>query len=146
MKWNQSFNRTTNSPEETLALGEEVSQSLEIGDVLCLHGDLGAGKTHFVKGIARGLGINESKVNSPTFTLINEYQGRFPIYHFDAYRLKSDQEILELGVEDYFYGNGVCLIEWPVNLQNFLPETAVHITILKDNETSRTFKFEHIGV
>lgn len=146
MKWNQNFNRQTNSPGETLALGEEVSQSLEIGDVLCLHGDLGAGKTHFVKGIARGFGIMDSKVNSPTFTLINEYQGRLPIYHFDAYRIKSDQEILELGVDDYFFGNGVCLIEWPEKMETFLPETAVHITIHKDNETSRTFKFKHICV
>ena len=142
MKLNQNFIHRTNSPEETLLFGEKIAKELDQGDVLCLHGDLGAGKTHFVKGIARGLGVNESTVNSPTFTLINEYRGSFPIYHFDAYRIKSDQEVVELGVDEYFYGNGVCLIEWPEKMKNFLPVNSVHITIQKDNESSRTFKFE----
>ena len=142
MKLNQNFIRKTNSPEETLLLGEEIAKSLELGDVLCLNGDLGAGKTHFVKGIARGLGVNESYVNSPTFTLINEYRGSLPIYHFDAYRINSDQEVVELGVDEYFYGDGICLIEWPEKMKNFLPGNSVQITIQKDNESSRTFKFE----
>lgn len=142
MKLNQNFTRKTNSPEETLLLGEEIAKSLELGDVLCLKGNLGAGKTHFVKGIARGFGVKESHVNSPTFTLINEYRGSLPVYHFDAYRIKSDQEIIELGVEEYFYGDGICLIEWPENMINFLPENSVYITIQKETESSRTFKFE----
>ncbi|HAC14831.1 MAG TPA: tRNA (adenosine(37)-N6)-threonylcarbamoyltransferase complex ATPase subunit type 1 TsaE [Bacteroidetes bacterium] len=145
MKLNQDFIRKTNSPEETLLFGEEIAKELESGDVLCLHGDLGAGKTHFVKGIARGLGVNETHVNSPTFTLINEYRGSFPIYHFDAYRINNDQEVVELGVDEYFYGDGICLIEWPEKMKNFLPENSVHITIQKDNESSRIFKFEHNG-
>ena len=106
--------RTTKSPEETMKLGERLAGLFRPGDIVGLYGDLGAGKTHLVKGIAAALGIPEAGVTSPTFTLMNEYAGpSFEVYHFDAYRIKSTDEFYELGFEDYFFGDGLCLIEWP---------------------------------
>jgi tRNA threonylcarbamoyladenosine biosynthesis protein TsaE len=134
------------SPEETLIIGEELATVLEPGDVLCLHGDLGAGKTHLVKGISRGLGIQEQLVNSPTFTLIHEYKGRLPVYHFDLYRVKDASELKDIGAEDYLYGNGVCVIEWPDIIENDLPSNAVHVTIKKIDPTSRSISIQRSGV
>lgn len=137
---------TTNSPAETLQFGAKLAYLLEPGDVLCLHGDLGAGKTHLVKGISRGLGILEQLVNSPTFTLIHEYQGRLPVYHFDLYRVKDVSELRDIGAEDYLYGTGVCVIEWPEIIENDLPPNAVHVTIKKINSTSRELTIRQSGV
>lgn len=119
----------SNSIEETLAAAAGFAQRLKAGDVVCLEGELGAGKTHFVKGVASFFGVDEDKVSSPTYTLIHEYQGKIPVYHFDCYRLKSEQEAIDIGVEDYFYGDGVCLVEWPQIIQNLLPENTIWIKI-----------------
>ena len=117
------------SEEGTLSLASRFAGELKAGDVVALWGDLGAGKTQFVKGIARQLGIPEQSVTSPTFTLIHEYEGRLPLYHFDFYRLQQIEEALEIGVEEYFWGDGVCVVEWPDIITPLLPEAyySVHI-------------------
>ncbi|MEQ9308020.1 MAG: tRNA (adenosine(37)-N6)-threonylcarbamoyltransferase complex ATPase subunit type 1 TsaE [Balneolaceae bacterium] len=127
----------SSSVEETIAFGKEFAKELKIGDVVCLNGDLGAGKTHFVKGIAAYFGVDEERVNSPTFTLINEYHGSIPIYHFDCYRLESEREAFEIGAEDYFYGEGVSIIEWPKKIESLIPENAQWITINHAGENKR---------
>ena len=111
----------SHSAEETMAHGESVSATLRRGDVLALSGDLGAGKTHFAKGIAQGL-RSDAPVTSPTFTLIHEYRGgRLPIYHFDFYRLDDEDEALKIGLDEYLDGDGVCLIEWADKFPALLP-------------------------
>ena len=132
----------SNSIDETIAYGKEFARSLKSGDVVCLDGDLGAGKTHFVKGIASFFGVKESAVSSPTFTLINEYKGSTPIYHFDCYRLKSEQEALEIGTEEYFYGDGISIVEWPQKIGNLLPSESVWISITHRGETQREIIIE----
>ena len=136
---------TSTSPEETLAIGRILSESLEPGDIICLKGDLGAGKTHLVKGISSGLGISEHVVNSPTFTLIHEYKGRLPVYHFDLYRVKDVSELRDIGTEDYLYGQGVCIVEWPEILENDLPANAVHVMIEKIDVSTRKLSIVSSG-
>ena len=122
------------SPEDTFALGKQIGESVAPGSVLTLVGDLGVGKTVFTQGLAEGLGISDA-VNSPTFTIVQEYhEGRLPLYHFDVYRIGDVEEMDEIGYEDCFYGEGVCLIEWSTLIQEILPEDAIHITIEKDLE------------
>ncbi len=106
---------------------------LQPGDVITLNGDLGAGKTCFAGGVARGLGINE-RITSPTFTLINEYDGPLPLYHLDVYRLESPEELEDLGYEEYFYGSGVTLIEWAEQVEQYLPAERLDIFIEKHSE------------
>lgn len=130
---------TTNSPEETIALGKEIAGKLDDGAIVCLKGELGAGKTHFVKGIAEGLGIDRSEVQSPTFTLINEYRGSRPLYHFDCYRMESPREALEIGAEEYFYDDGICVIEWPERIESLIPPEAIWIFIDATDKKSRKF-------
>lgn len=130
---------TTQSPEETIALANKFSSELKPGDLVCLKGDLGAGKTHFVKGMARGLGINEEEVSSPTFTLIHEYSGDQPLYHFDCYRMKSPKEALEIGAEEYFYSDGICVIEWPERIKELIPPDAIWISIEAPDRKTRKF-------
>ena len=114
----------THSPEETQAIGEQFGQTLKPGDVIALIGDLGAGKTCLTQGIARGVGIpTDQVVNSPSYTLINEYEGEIPIYHIDLYRLQHHDEIIELGLEEYLEGDGICIIEWAERMLEMLPET-----------------------
>jgi len=125
------------SVEETIRVGFEFGKQLEAGDVVCLDGDLGAGKTHFVKGVASYFGINPEKVSSPTYTLIHEYSGELPVYHFDCYRLKHEQEALEIGAEEYFYGDGVCLVEWPKRIEGLIPEEAIWIEISHLSDSKR---------
>ncbi|SDX53985.1 tRNA threonylcarbamoyladenosine biosynthesis protein TsaE [Marininema mesophilum] len=118
---------TTNDEKETRALASHIAISLQAGDVIALEGDLGAGKTTFSQGVARGLGI-EAPIDSPTFTLIKEYdQGRLPFIHMDVYRLEDGGE--ELGWEEYFYGNAVALVEWADRIKDWLPERFIHIEI-----------------
>lgn len=127
----------SSSPEETRAMGEKIGRTLRPGAVICLYGELGAGKTCLIQGLARGLGVKEEKeVKSPTFVLIREYEGRFPIYHFDLYRIESEQELEGLGYEEYFYGRGVTLIEWADKIQEHLPPNRIeiHLTFLDENE------------
>ncbi|MCW9706974.1 tRNA (adenosine(37)-N6)-threonylcarbamoyltransferase complex ATPase subunit type 1 TsaE [Aliifodinibius sp. 1BSP15-2V2] len=134
-----SDERITRSPAETIAFGQEIADELEAGGILCLEGDLGAGKTHLVKGIAKGLDIDPNSVQSPTYTLINEYRGRLPLYHFDCYRMESPQEALEIGAEEYFYGAGVCVIEWPERIAPLIPPEALWITITATGKEVRKF-------
>ena len=132
------------SPEETFAIGKEIGEQLKPGDVYCLIGDLGVGKTVFTQGLAKGLGIEEP-INSPTFTIIQEYhEGRIPLYHFDVYRIGDVSEMDELGYEEYFYGDGACLIEWGNLIEEILPKETVTITIEKDLE--KGFDYRKITV
>jgi tRNA threonylcarbamoyladenosine biosynthesis protein TsaE len=128
----------SNSVEETILFGEAFAKKLTPGDVVCLEGDLGAGKTHFMKGIASYFGISKDKVNSPTFTLINEYSGSIDLYHFDCYRLKSEQEALEIGIEEYLYGEGVSVIEWPSRIKSLIPNDAIFIEINHQEGSKRS--------
>lgn len=121
----------SHSEEETRRIARELGQQAEAGEIYCLDGDLGTGKTVFAKGFAEGLGVRET-VTSPTFTLVREYKGRIPLYHFDVYRIGDSEELLELGYEDYFFGEGVCLIEWPERISELLPERVSTVTIKKD--------------
>ena len=124
----------TNSPEETYAFGKKLGMEAQAGQVYCLNGDLGVGKTVFTKGLAAGLGITEP-VSSPTFTIVQVYdEGRLPFYHFDVYRIGDVEEMDEIGYEDYFYGEGVCLIEWADLIREILPEQMCRVTIEKDLE------------
>lgn len=118
--------------EDTYQLGYEMGLKAQEGDIYCLNGDLGVGKTVFTQGFAKGLGIEEA-VNSPTFTIIQQYEGsRMPFYHFDVYRIADVEEMEEIGYEDYFYGEGVCLIEWASLIEELLPGKRTSITIEKD--------------
>jgi len=121
------------SEEETFALGQKLAENASPGDIFCLDGDLGAGKTVFARGFAAGLGIAEP-ITSPTFTIIKEYEdGRIPFYHFDVYRIGDPGEMEMLGYEEYFYGKGVCLIEWSSLIEELLPQDAVRIGIFRDD-------------
>ena len=122
------------SPEETLELGREMGRNAQPGDVYTLIGDLGVGKTVFTQGIAEGLEIKES-ICSPTFTIVQVYEeGRMPFYHFDVYRIGDVEEMDEIGYEDYFYGEGLCMIEWANLIEEILPSKRKEITIEKDLE------------
>lgn len=121
----------SNSYEETQQIAENLAKTLKEGDVLCMYGDLGVGKTAFVQGLAKGLGIFEH-ITSPTFTIVNEYMGSLPMYHFDVYRVADSDEMYEIGYEEYIYGNGVSVIEWPNLIDDILPEKRYDITISKD--------------
>lgn len=122
------------SPEETYNIGKKLGEETEKGKIYCLNGDLGVGKTVFTQGFAKGLGITEP-INSPTFTIVQIYEeGRMPFYHFDVYRIGDISEMDEIGYEDYFYGEGVCLIEWAELIEELLPEDVINISIKKDLE------------
>lgn len=134
----------SNSVNDTFFLGQWVGKLISPGAVILLRGDLGAGKTHFAKGVAKGLNI-ENNITSPTFTLINQYQGRIPLYHMDFYRLVDPEEADDLGVEEYFYGLGVSLLEWPERVDSYLPDEYLEINIEPIGENSRKFIFKATG-
>ncbi len=120
------------SAEDTYRLGERIAKEAKAGSVYCLDGNLGTGKTVFTQGFAAGLGI-AGPVNSPTFTILQVYEdGRLPLYHFDVYRIEDPEELYEVGIDDYFYGEGVCLVEWANMIEELIPAEAVHIVIEKD--------------
>jgi tRNA threonylcarbamoyladenosine biosynthesis protein TsaE len=122
------FPCTTASVRETMTLGAEIAERLACGAVLALHGDLGSGKTHFVKGVAQGLGIPPTSVRSPTFTILSTYEdGNRPLYHFDAYRVQNPDEFVELGFEEYLHDDGLTCIEWADRVADLLPPDAIHI-------------------
>ena len=133
------------SPEETLEFAGNLAAELRAGDIITLDGDLGAGKTVFSKGIAKGLGVSE-EVTSPTFIIMQSYSGgRLPLYHFDVYRLEDSDELLETGAEDYLFGDGVSVIEWAELIEDILPENVIKVSIEKDpaiGEDHRTIKVE----
>ena len=134
----------TYSPEETHALGAKIGRNANPGDVYTLTGDLGVGKTVFTQGIAEGLGITES-VCSPTFTIVQVYEeGRLPFYHFDVYRIGDIEEMDEIGYEDYFYGEVLCIIEWAELIFEIIPDHARKITIEKDLE--KGFDYRRITI
>lgn len=134
----------TYSPEETFEAGRRMGEKAKAGEVYCLNGDLGVGKTVFTQGFARGLGIRGT-VNSPTFTIVQQYdEGRLPLYHFDVYRIGDISEMDEIGYEDCFYGEGVCLIEWSTLIEEILPEHATEIRIEKD--LNQGFDYRRISV
>lgn len=138
----------TNSPEETFALAKQLGEAVEPGTVFTLTGDLGVGKTVFAQGLAEGLGITEP-INSPTFTIVQVYdEGRLPFYHFDVYRIGDVEEMEEIGYEDYFYGNGVCLVEWAELIGEILPQRRTQILVEKDLEKGfdyRRITLEEVG-
>ena len=122
----------TRTPEETFELGKKIGEKALPGQVYTLTGDLGVGKTVFTQGVAAGLGITEA-ISSPTFTIIQVYEsGRLPFYHFDVYRIGDIEEMEEIGYDDYFFGEGICLIEWANLIEEILPEKLVNVTIEKD--------------
>ena len=131
------------SSEDTEKIAYELGQALKPGDVICLGGDLGAGKTVFAKGLAKGLGV-VTHVTSPTFTIINEYTGRHKVYHFDVYRIEDPEEMYEIGFEEYVYGDGICIIEWADNIKEILPAYYKQVIITKDIEKSEYFREIHI--
>ncbi len=132
----------SHSAAETFAYGKTLGERVSPGEVYSLVGDLGAGKTVFVQGLAAGLGVREP-VNSPTFTILHSYEeGRIPLYHFDVYRIGDVEEMEEIGYEDCFYGEGVCLIEWADLIEEILPENCIRITIEKD--LTKGFEYRRI--
>ena len=135
----------TNSAEETFALGKALGEKASPGQIYTLDGDLGTGKTVFTQGVAAGLGITEA-ISSPTFTIIQEYEdGRLPFYHFDVYRIGDIEEMEEIGYDDYFFGEGICLIEWADLIREILPEHVIRITIEKDLEKGFDYRKITIG-
>ena len=130
----------TNSEKETFALGKNLGEQAKAGQIFCLNGDLGVGKTVFTQGFAKGLDIEEN-VNSPTFTIIQVYEeGRIPLYHFDVYRIGDPEEMYEIGYEEYFFGEGVCLIEWSKLIEELIPEEAINIEIDKNLEKGLDYR------
>ena len=131
----------SNSQDETFAFGENLGAEARPGEIYCLDGDLGVGKTVFTQGFAKGLGITDY-VNSPTFTIVKEYEGRLPLYHFDVDRIGDPSEMEEIGYEEYFYGQGVTIIEWPELILDLIPPEAKWIRISKD--LSKGFDYRKI--
>lgn len=121
----------TFSQEETIEIGKALGRLLNTGDIVCINGDLGTGKTVFTNGIAKSLGIKEH-ITSPTFTIVNEYSGRVPFYHFDVYRIADSEEMFEIGFEEYLYGEGIVVIEWADIIKDILPEEVIQVTIKKN--------------
>lgn len=134
----------THDPEETFEVGRTIGMNAKPGQIYTLTGDLGVGKTVFTQGVAAGLGITEP-VNSPTFTIIQEYEdGRLPFYHFDVYRIGDLEEMEEIGYDDYFFEQGICLIEWAELIEEILPEKRIEVTIEKDLE--KGFEYRKITI
>jgi tRNA threonylcarbamoyladenosine biosynthesis protein TsaE len=134
------------SPEETRSLGIKLAGLLQSGDFIALHGELGAGKTLFAQGVACGLGVSrETPVTSPTYTLLNIYPARVPLYHFDLYRLNSDTDASDAGFEEYFFGDGVSLVEWPQRLVSLLPSDRLEIFFSYLDDQTRRIEFHPFG-
>lgn len=130
------------SPMQTEEIAREFAETVSPGSVVSLYGGLGAGKTRFVRGFVKAFGISPDEVDSPTFTIINEYHGETPIYHFDFYRLDDVREAIEIGAEEYFYGDGVCLIEWPERISGLLPSDCINITLTIKGKTTREISID----
>lgn len=134
----------TRAPEETFALGEKIGRAAKPGQIYTLTGDLGVGKTVFTQGVAAGLDITEP-ISSPTFTIIQVYEeGRMPFYHFDVYRIGDIEEMEEIGYDDYFFGEGICLIEWANLIEEILPRDLIRVTIEKD--LSQGFDYRRVTI
>ena len=136
----------TNSGAETVELGERLGRLLSPGDFIALAGELGAGKTQFAKGIALGLEVDPgTPVTSPTYTILNIYSGRVPLYHFDLYRLQGADEVEELGFDEYFSGKGACVVEWPERLGGEMPADLLTVSLAHAGEDGRTVSFAAVG-
>ena len=135
----------TDSPEETKLFGESLAKILIVHDVLSFGGVLGAGKTCLIKGIASGLGIEDDAVKSPSFTLINEYEGKIPLYHFDLYRMKDSTELHNIGWDDYLMRDGIVAVEWGEKAEDQMPENRIDIDIEIISETKRKLKIRFNG-
>ena len=132
----------SNSPAETDAIGRQLAERIDVGAVLALKGELGSGKTLFVKGLVAGLG-SSAEVTSPTFTIMHEYRGgRLPVYHFDFFRLEDSESLARLGLDDYFFGDGLSVIEWADRFPKFIPEQACRILFEIKSETQRAITFK----
>jgi len=129
----------SNSPAETEKIAKDFAKKLKPGDVVTLDGDLGAGKTAFTQGLAKGLGVSDY-VNSPTFTIVNCYNGDIPVYHFDVYRIEDSDEMYEVGFDEYVGGDGVAVIEWSEKISDILPLPRYEIVILKDSSIHDDFR------
>lgn len=129
----------SNNHRETENIAKSFAGELIQGDVVCLRGDLGVGKTAFVKGMAEGLGVDEY-ISSPTFTIVNCYDGKYPVYHFDAYRISDSEEMYEIGFEEFIYGKGISIIEWPEMIEDILPENRYEVNIKKDLSQHDNFR------
>lgn len=133
----------TFSAEETMEIGRKLGSLLQGGGLVCLNGDLGTGKTAFTSGVAEALGI-EGYITSPTFTLVNEYKGILPMYHFDVYRIADPEEMFEIGFEEYLESNGVVLVEWADLIQEILPEEHIRVDIRKALSEGVTVRIIHL--
>lgn len=125
--------------EETQKIASDFAKTLKSGDVICMYGDLGAGKTAFVQGLAKGLQIHEP-ITSPTFTIVNEYEGSLPLYHFDVYRIADSDEMYEIGYEEYIDGDGVSVIEWAELISDILPDDRYEVTVSKDYTQDENYR------
>lgn len=133
--------------EETIALGKKIGSMVRAGDIICIDGELGSGKTHLTKGLAIGLDINEY-ITSPTFTIVNEYEGRLKLYHFDVYRVNDPDEIENIGFDEYIFGEGVSIIEWAKLIEELIPAERIQINIYKtlgNEENYRKINIEYFG-
>ncbi len=140
------FSVVTRNEAETRALGEKLGELLRPGDFVALYGDLGAGKTRFAQGVARGVGVDpDIYITSPTYTILNEYKGNYPFYHFDLYRLGGDADISELGFEEYFHGDGICLVEWADRLTSGHPDRYLRVFFQLETGDTRRIGFEWSG-
>ena len=135
------FNVITSSPEKTWQIGHLLGELLNASDTVCLYGDLGAGKTNFTYGIAQGLDVQEQYITSPTFTFVNEYQGRVPLYHIDLYRLKDPEELENIGFEEYIESDGVTVIEWAERAEDELPVEGLSVYLSYVDEKCREIGF-----
>lgn len=140
------FKLNSSSFEQTIEIGNRLGRLLLPGDLLNLNGNLGAGKTLFVKGIGMGLGIEQDIITSPTFAIINEYEGEtYPLYHFDLYRLETELDLEQIGYLDYFYGSGITTVEWGNLFEEFLPDERLDITLENEGHNERKVIFNGIG-
>lgn len=131
--------------EETIELGEHLAKSLKRGDIICLFGELGSGKTTFTKGIAKGLGIDPNSVSSPSFVLLNAYEGKWSLFHFDLYRAENYKQIFSLGSEEYLYGDGVAVVEWAQRMGTLLPEDYLGVHFFHRKDDHRLIKISASG-
>ena len=136
----------SNTPKDTLLAGEKLGKTLKAGTFIGLVGNLGAGKTVFTKGIAKGLGVKQYKyVNSPSFVIIKEYKGRIPLYHFDVYKLDSSDDLDGVGYEEYFYGNGITVVEWADKVKDILPDKKILVKFTHAGSSKRKIKIRYFG-
>lgn len=142
---NKKIKIKSGSEKETKELGFFLGKKSRSGFVLCLSGDLGTGKTTFVKGMAKALAIEESQVNSPTFVLMNIYEGKLPVYHFDLYRLGNSEEIMGIGYEEYLYGEGLAVVEWAEKLEDLTPDEYLLIHFAHKKEDERLIEIKAFG-